>query len=148
MYFTCLFRNCPRSTKIERYAESKLKELVTQFTHKPFRIHLTIEAEGVVQLVQIRLVTDKVFSTSLTATGSGAFEAIDNVAGKLRECLRRRKERLKATNTGPDKFRLASLGHEIVSKQWMSGTRDEVDAQEILAYEAERKMYGNRIHVG
>src|SRR5690606_35336296 len=110
MYFTCVFRNQPKSIRASLYADAKLKSTVSQFTPKPYRMHMTLEPEGNGQVAHLSLLSGKTFSVSLSASGAGTFEAVDNIATKLREFLRRRKEKAQKHQYPFDKFILARMG--------------------------------------
>jgi hypothetical protein len=110
-------------------------------------MHMTLEPEGNSQVVHLSLLSGKNFSVSLSASGNGTYEAIDNITMKLREFLRRRKERAQKQQSHLDKFMLAQIDTEGTFKQWRLDDYDSVDAGDILTYEAARRRNGGYLRL-
>ncbi len=93
MYISVIFRNRPVSDSIRSYAEQKLRQIVRQAAYQPIGMKIAFSNEGTQESVQVILNSGKALSSVMSATAGSVFEAIDELASRLRNHLQRRKER-------------------------------------------------------
>ncbi len=147
MYFTCTFKNRPRSESARFYAEHKLRNVIRQFADHPVGVKISFQPEGEKEHIHLNLSSGRTFSTTLTGTGLGIYEAVDNLASKLKNYLRKRKNRLKSY-LSQDKFDKALFEREQMLSS-LSTDDDTIDAAEIINLESRRRaVSGGSAHVG
>ncbi len=138
MYFTCIFKNRPRSESARFYAEHKLRNVIRQFADQPIGVKISFQPEGAMEQIHLNLSSGRNFSTTLSASGVGIYEAVDNLAAKLKNCLRRRKNRLKVHGS-VDKFDKATFEREQLTGSFNLDDMDTIDAAEIISLESRRR---------
>lgn len=138
MYFTCTFKNRPRSESARFYAEHKLRNVIRQFADQPIGVKISFQPEGAKEQIHLNLSSGRNFSTTLSASGVGIYEAVDNLAAKLKNCLRKRKNRLK-THSGVDKFDKALFDREQMAGSFTLDDMDAIDAADIINLESRRR---------
>ena len=136
MYFTCTFKNRPKSESARNYAEHKLEHVIRLFAEHPIGVRVFFQPDGDKENIHLKLSSGRNFSAALSASGLGIYEAIDNVAAKLRSFLSKRKNKMKAVS-GFDKFEKAQFERKMVLVA-MESQEDSIDAAEIISLEARR----------
>jgi ribosome-associated translation inhibitor RaiA len=135
MYMSFTFKNRPRSEKARFYAETKLKQIVRQFVDEPIGMRVAFLADGPSESVHLSLRSGQTYSTALSASAGSLFEAIDDLAAKLKTFLRRRKDRRHAKRIGATS-RNSSWPKLVLAE----GADDAIDAAEILRFERLRHV--------
>jgi ribosome-associated translation inhibitor RaiA len=93
MYISVIFRNRPKSETVRYYAEQKFRQIVRQMAGEPIGMKIAFSAEGPRESVQVILNSGRTLSSVMTASAYSIFEAIDDLAARLRVQLKRRKDR-------------------------------------------------------
>lgn len=133
MQFQFSFRHMDSSPALQSYAEQKLKEKIDKFVTKPIEAHLFFSVTRHQHTAHLRLNAGDGFNVDVEHSSADMYATIDQMADKLEAQLKKHKEKLKAHK--PEK---------LPEYREKPKPEDEVDAAEILKFEAGRKRANAR----
>ena len=136
MRFQFSFKHMDSSEALKTYAEGKVRQEVEKFATKPVGCHFTFAVDRHNHTAHLSMIGGDGFAFQVDHTCTDMYGSIDHVVHKLETQLRKQKEKLKS-HKGQKSRR------DIVSITERNFDNVEIDAADILKYEAARKKVSN-----
>jgi putative sigma-54 modulation protein len=132
MRFQFSFKHMDSSEALKNYAEGKLRQEIQKFATKPVDCHLTFSVDRHNHTTHLSFNGGDGFMFQVDHTCTDMYGSVDHVVDKLETQLRKQKEKIKHHKGHKPKRDLV----RIVERSFDNA---EIDAADILKYEAARK---------
>ena len=136
MRFQFSFRHMETSEALKTYAEQKINQEIQKFSSKPIDCHITFSVDRHNHSSHIDFNGGDGFSFQVEHTCTDMYGSIDHMVTKVESNLRKQKEKLKnhKGNSSRKNIKFSERSYEAA----------EIDAADILLYEAARRKVSGR----
>jgi putative sigma-54 modulation protein len=136
MRFQFSFKHMDSSEALQRYAEVKILQEIQKFATKPVECHLTFAVDRHNHTAHLSFSGGDGFAFQVDHTCTDMYGSVDHMVRKLETQLRKQKEKLKHHKGHKSK-------RDIISIAERSYDNAEIDAADILKFEAARRKVSN-----
>ena len=136
MRFQFSFKHMDSSEALKSYAEVKILQEIQKFATKPVECHLTFAVDRHNHTAHLSFNGGDGFTFQVDHTCTDMYGSVDHMVHKLETQLRKQKEKLKHHKGHKPK-------RDIISIAARSYDNAEIDAADILKYEAARRKVSN-----
>jgi putative sigma-54 modulation protein len=136
MRFQFSFKHMDSSEALQRYAEVKILQEIQKFATKPVECHLTFAVDRHNHTAHLSFNGGDGFTFQVDHTCTDMYGSVDHMVHKLETQLRKQKEKLKHHKGHKSK-------RDIISIAERSYDNAEIDAADILKFEAARRKVSN-----
>lgn len=136
MRFKFSFKHMETSDALKNYTQTKMQHEIQKFATKPVECHITFSVDRHNHTAHLSFNGGDGFDFEVDHTCTDMYGSVDHVAHKLETQLRKQKEKLKHHKGQKSKRDLV----KIVERSFDNA---EIDAADILKYEAARRKVSN-----